>query len=158
MSAPGQGKAPVSGGLARTITLIQGVALYVGAVVGTGVLILPGTAASLAGPASVVAWAFVSILGVPLALTFAALAGRYPDAGGVATFTARAFSPSWGAAVGWFYFFASANGLAVMPLIGAYYASVPLGLGRGGTFLLGASMLAFAVGSNAGGLRVSGWG
>jgi amino acid efflux transporter len=145
-----------SGDLKRTITPAQGVALYVGAVVGTGVLILPGTAASLAGPASVVAWAFVSLLGIPLALTFAALAGRYPDAGGVATFTGRAFGPGRGAAVGWFYFFASANALAVMPLIGAYYASVPLGFGRGGAYLLGASMLACAVASNAGGLRVSG--
>ena len=147
---------PARGGLERTITPTQGIALYVGAVVGTGVLILPGTAASLAGPASVVAWAFVSLLGVPLALTFAALAARYPDAGGVATFTGRAFGPGWGAAVGWFYFFASSNALAVGPLIGAYYAAVLLGLGRGGTFLLGASMLAFAVASNAGGMRVSG--
>jgi len=155
MSTRSRGKVS-SDGLVRTITPAQGIALCVGAVVGTGVLILPGTAASLAGPASILAWAFVSILGVPLALTFAALAGRYPDAGGVATFAGRAFGPGCGAAVGWFYFFASANALAVMPLIGAYYASVPLGLGRGGTFLLGASMLAFAVASNAGGLRVSG--
>ena len=107
--ARGQRKAHVEGGLKRTVTPAQGVALYVGAVVGAGVLVLPGTAASLAGPASVLAWAFVSVLGVPLALTFAALAGRYPDAGGVATFTGRAFGPASGAVVGWFYFFASST-------------------------------------------------
>lgn len=146
----------MEGGLKRTVTPAQGVALYVGAVVGAGVLVLPGTAASLAGPASVLAWVFVSVLGVPLALTFAALAGRYPDAGGVATFTGRAFGPAWGAVVGWFYFFASSTALSIGPLIGAYYAAGPLGLGRGGTFLLGALMLAIAVVSNSGGLRVSG--
>ena len=145
----------MNGGLERTITPAQGVALYVGAVVGAGVLLLPGTAASLAGPASVLAWVFVSLLGVPLALTFAKLASRCPDAGGVATFTSRAFGASWGAAVGWFYFFASSTALSLGPLIGAYYATVPLGLGRGGTFLLRAAMLAFAVASNSAGLRVS---
>src|SRR5215207_5320828 len=93
--ARGQRKAHVEGGLKRTVTPAQGVALYVGAVVGAGVLVLPGTAASLAGPASVLAWAFVSLLGVPLALTFATLASRCPDAGGVATFTSRAFGASW---------------------------------------------------------------
>src|SRR5215213_9113432 len=156
MGSRGQSKAHAEGNLRRSVTPAQGVALYVGAVVGTGVLVLPGTAASLAGPASVLAWAFVSVLGVPLALTFAALAGRYPDAGGVATFTGRAFGPAWGAAVGWFYFFASTTAMSIGPLIGAYYAAGPLGLGRGGTFLLGAAMLAFAVASNADGLRVSG--
>jgi amino acid efflux transporter len=156
MGAQAREKARVEAGLRRSVTPAQGVALYVGAVVGTGVLVLPGTAATLAGPASVLAWAFVSVLGVPLALTFAALAGRYPDAGGVATFTGRAFGTAWGAVVGWFYFFASTTAMSIGPLIGAYYAAGPLGLGRGGTFLLGAVMLAFAVVSNCGGLRVSG--
>ena len=67
-----RGGARAERNLERTIGPAHGVALYVGAVVGTGVLILPGPAASLAGPASVLAWAFVSVLGVPLALTFTA--------------------------------------------------------------------------------------
>jgi amino acid efflux transporter len=128
----------------------------VGAVIGAGVLILPGITAALAGPASVLAWAVVSLLGVPLALTFAALASRYPDAGGVATFTARAFGAGWGAATGWFYFVASATGLVLVPLTGAYYAASPLDLGRSGTFLLAGAVLGAAVASNYGGLRVSG--
>lgn len=71
----------MSGGLRRTITPVQGVALYTGAVVGAGVLLLPGLAASLAGPSSLLAWAFDCALGLPLAFTFARLAARYPDAG-----------------------------------------------------------------------------
>jgi amino acid efflux transporter len=125
-------------------------------VIGAGVLILPGTTAAIAGPASVLAWAVVSLLGVPLALTFAALASRYPDAGGVATFTARAFGAGWGAATGWFYFVASSAGLVLVPLTGAYYAASPLDLGRCGTFLLAGALLGAAVASNYWGLRVSG--
>ena len=127
-----------------------------GAVVGAGVLILPGITAALAGPASILAWAVVSLLGVPLALTFAALASRYPDAGGVATFTTRAFGAGWGAATGWFYFVASATAQILVPLTGAYYAASPLDLGKSGTFLLAGVVLGAAVASNYGGLRVSG--
>ncbi len=124
--------------------------------IGAGVLILPGITAALAGPASVLAWAVVSLLGVPLALTFAALASRYPDAGGVATFTTRAFGAGWGAATGWFYFVASATAQVLVPLTGAYYAASPLDLGRSGTFVLAGAVLGAAVASNYGGLRVSG--
>ena len=46
----------MNNGLRRTVTLPQVVALYVAAVVGAGVLILPGLAATEAGPASVVSW------------------------------------------------------------------------------------------------------
>lgn len=142
--------------LTRTISMPQAVALYVAAVVGAGVLLAPGLAASEAGPASVLAWVFDSLLGIPLALTFAALASRYPDAGGVATFTAKAFGPGMGAIVGWFYFIASATGQIIVPLTGAYYAADALRLGRGATFLLAASIAAAAVLANLRGLRVSG--
>ena len=47
----------------RGIGTGQGVALYLSAVVGAGVLVLPGQTASLAGPAVLVAWAFSCLLG-----------------------------------------------------------------------------------------------
>ncbi len=80
--------------LRRTISVPQGVALYLGAVIGAGVLLLPGLGASQAGPASLVAWAFDCVLGIPLALTFAALAAHSPDAGGVLTYVTHAFGMS----------------------------------------------------------------
>src|SRR5919197_2523109 len=99
--------ADAPGVLQRSITLPQAVALYGGAVVGAGVLILPGVAASVAGPASLVAWGFDGLLGLPIAFTFAALASRFPDAGGVAAFASRAFGPAVGAIIGWVYFLAA---------------------------------------------------
>lgn len=143
-------------GLRRSITLSQAIALYVGAVVGGGVLILPGTAASAAGPSALFAWAFDCLLGLPLALTFAALAARHPDAGGVASFTERAFGPAFGAVVGWFYFIAAATGQIIVPLSGAYYAAGALGWGQGPTFILAAVLLTVAVAANCWGLRLSG--
>src|SRR5207253_4289393 len=64
----GGSNAPVAArGLSPTIGVVQGTALYLGAVLGAGVLILPGAAATIAGPASVVSWTFLSLLGLPLA-------------------------------------------------------------------------------------------
>lgn len=142
--------------LRRSISLTQGIALYVGAVVGAGVLILPGVTASIAGPASVLSWAFVALVGIPLALTFAALAARFPDAGGVATFTARAFGPGAGTLIGWFYFIGAATGMVIVPLSGAYYAAGGFGLGRGATFLIAGLILALGTLSNVRGLQLSG--
>src|SRR5947207_15808491 len=84
--------------MSRTVSLPQGIALYLGAVIGGGVLLLPGVSASLAGPASMLAWLFDGLLGIPLALTFAALASRFPDAGGAASFTSPAFGGGCGPA------------------------------------------------------------
>src|SRR5919198_3627270 len=141
--------------LVRTITLPQAVALYAGAVIGAGVLILPGVAASKSGPASLVAWAFDGVLGIPLALTFAALAGRFPDAGGVAVYTSRAFGASAGAVVGWFYFFGAAVAQALVSLTGAHYAAAALHAGRNATFLIAGAIVGASVTANLRGLRLS---
>jgi amino acid efflux transporter len=139
----------------RVITLPQAVALYVGAVVGAGVLILPGVAAGKAGPASLLAWSFDGLLGIPIALTFAALAARFPDAGGVSVYAARAFGATMGAIIGWFYFFAAAVAQALVTLTGAHYAADALGWGRGPTYAVAGTTLAVAVAANLRGLRVS---
>jgi amino acid efflux transporter len=141
--------------LRRTITLPQAVALYAGAVLGAGVLILPGVAAGEAGPASLLAWVFDGFLGVPIALTFAGLAARFPDAGGVAVFAARAFGDACGAVVGWFYFFAAAVAQALVTLTGAHYAADALGWGVGQAYAIAAVTLVVAVAANLRGLRLS---
>lgn len=142
--------------LTKRIGTAQAVGLYVTAVVGAGVLVLPGNAAAIAGPASIVSWAIDALLGIPLALTFAALASKLPDAGGLASFASRAFSPSVGAVVGWFYFFASCTAQIIVPLTGAYYAASYFDLGASGTFVLAALILAGGVFANLRGMRISG--
>jgi amino acid efflux transporter len=146
---------PAEGGLRRSVTLPQAVALYAGAVLGAGVLILPGVGAGVAGPASLLAWGFDGLVGIPIALTFAALAARFPDAGGVALFVARAFGSAAGAVVGWFYFLAAAVAQALVVLTGAHYVADALGWQRPETFALAGSLLVAAVLANLRGLRLS---
>lgn len=138
------------------IGLLQGVALYTGAVLGTGVLALPALAARQAGPASLLAWAGLVLLSVPLASTFAALAGRYPDAGGVATFAARAFGPRWATVTGWWFYCSVPVGVPVLGLFGGAYVAAATGGGRTTALAVAAALVAVAVAANWVGLRLSG--
>jgi amino acid efflux transporter len=142
--------------LRRTIGLGQGVSLYVGAILGPGLLVLPGVAAEIAGPASLLSWLALAALSVPMALTFAALARRYPDAGGFAAYTERAFGPGLGALAGWLFYLSIPSGSAIVALIAGRYAANALGLGREGIFLVGAALVLVAYGLNVAGLRLSG--
>ncbi|WP_068900654.1 APC family permease [Planomonospora sphaerica] len=134
----------------------QGTALLLGAVLGPGVLALPHLAAAAAGPASIVAWAALLALSAPVALTFAALGGRFPDGGGVAAFAARAFGARTAAVTGWWFYFAVPVGVPAGALIGAEYVSSALGLGAGGTLAVTCGLLAAAFAANHAGLRFSG--
>ncbi|WP_241985936.1 hypothetical protein [Cryobacterium sp. Hz7] len=89
---------------AGSLGLVQGTAPYIAAVLGTGILALPGLAGTAAGPASLVA-VFVSLLSIPVASTFAAPAARYPDPGGVASYVRRALGPTWARTTGYSFFF-----------------------------------------------------
>jgi amino acid efflux transporter len=142
--------------LRGSITLPQAVALYAGAVLGAGVLILPGVAADHAGPGSLLAWGFDGLAGIPIALAFAALAARFPDAGGVAAFAARGFGAAVGAVIGWFYFVAAAVAQALVALTGAHYAADALAWQPEQTFALAGGIVALAVGANLYGLQISG--
>lgn len=138
------------------LTAVQGAALYLGAVLGTGVVALPGLTARAAGPASLVAWAGLVVLSVPLAATFAALAARYPDAGGVATYVRRAFGADAAAVTGWWFYLLLPVGMPAAALIAGYYVADAFGGGRTTALVAGAALVFLAAVTNAGGLRVSG--
>jgi amino acid efflux transporter len=137
-------------------SLPQGTALYVGAVLGTGVIALPALAADVAGPASLLAWLALVVVSVPLAATFAALASRHPDAGGVATFARLAFGDRAAAVVGWCFYFAVPPGASAAALFGAGYVSAALGGGEATTALTAAGLMAVVTVANLAGVRVTG--
>ncbi|NUP33626.1 MAG: amino acid permease, partial [Streptomycetaceae bacterium] len=49
-------KESTTAGRRTGLTALQGTAMYIGAVLGTGVIALPALAADAAGPASLLAW------------------------------------------------------------------------------------------------------
>ena len=138
-----------------SLGLWQGVALYVGAVLGTGVLVLPAIAAETAGPASVLAWLALVVISLPLALVYAALSRDQPDAAGFSGAIERAFGPQWGAVAGWLFVAQAPTGTVVATLIAGKYAASLIGGGRDAAFALGGGLVLLAYLLNVAGLRVS---
>jgi amino acid efflux transporter len=132
------------------------VALYCGAVLGSGILVLPGTAAETAGPASLVAWLLLSLLSIPLALTFAALARRQPVAGGFSAYIVRAFGARVGRIAGWLFLAQVPTGATFVTLLAASYLGAPFGVDRDGAFAIAAAVLVLAYALNLLGLRLAG--
>ncbi|MFG2042231.1 APC family permease [Dactylosporangium sp. NPDC048998] len=132
------------------------VALYTGALLGPGVLVLPGMAAGRAGPASVLAWAALVVLGIPVATTFTALAVRYPSGGGIAATAERAFGPDARTIVGWWFYAAVPLAAAAAALLGGQYVAAALGAGPYTATAVAAAILALVIAANAAGIRLSG--
>src|SRR3954471_19309007 len=130
-------------------------ALYVGAVLGPGVLLLPALAAELAGPASILAWAGLLALSVPLAITFAALGVRMPTAGGTAEYVRSAFGRRAGTATGWWFLSGVAIGAPAVALIGGFYVAELVGGGRSTAVAASAAMVGCVLGANVSGLRTT---
>lgn len=151
-TAPAPGALAEGGGL----TVAQGTALTVGAVLGTGVLSLPALAADAAGPASLLAWLGLVLLSVPLAATFAALGARHPDAGGVATYARLAFGPQAATVVGWCFYAAILIGAPPAAGFAGAYVADALGGGRTTQLLTVAGLIVGVSTMNWFGIRVSG--
>jgi amino acid efflux transporter len=138
------------------LSISQGAAISIGAVLGTGVIALPALAADVAGPASLVAWLLLILLSIPLATSFAALGSRYPDSGGVSTYVRNAFGSKAAAMVGWCFYFAVPVGAPPAALFGGAYVASAFGGGRTTMFATAVALILLVYASNAGGVRVSG--
>jgi amino acid efflux transporter len=148
--------APEAGHRGR-LGLVQGTALYIASVLGTGILVLPGLAAEAAGPASIVAVAAVLVLSIPLAGTFAALASRFPDAGGVASYVRRALGPTAARMTGYWFFFGVCVGAPVVAILGGEYVVAVLGVDRAAVPVIGFAVFLPPFIANWFGVRVAGW-
>jgi amino acid efflux transporter len=133
----------------------QGTAIYVGAILGAGILVLPSLAAQLAGPASLLAWGALLLFCIPVAGTFAALGARYPDGGGVATFVSRAFGRRASAVVGYWFYFALPLGAPATAFVGGQYVAQVLGGAQREALLFAALLVISAFVANALGIRGS---
>lgn len=130
-----------------------GTALYVAAVLGTGILVLPALAASVAGPGAILAVAALALISVPLAATFAALARRHPDAGGVATFARRAFGPTAARIVSYWFFFGTPIGAPIAALMTARYVVAVIGGDAVSTAVIAVALMIVPLAVSAFGVR-----
>lgn len=130
--------------LKKAIKLRHAVALYVSSVLGSGVLVLPGLAAQLAGPASLIAWLILSVASYPFAYTFASLSSRNPQSGGVYAFAKETFGLNVAVVTGWLFAFWFITGAPAATLIAASYLAYAFPMGRLGIFAAAGGILGSA--------------
>ncbi|MFB8147756.1 APC family permease [Microbacterium sp. NPDC056003] len=140
-----------------TLGVVQGTALYIASVLGTGLLVLPGLAAEAAGPASIVAVLAVIGLSIPLAGTFAVIAARYPDPGGVASYVRRALGGTAARMTGYWFMFGVCAGAPVVAVLGGEYVVAVAGIDRAMVPVIAGAILVPPFAANAFGVRVAGW-
>jgi amino acid efflux transporter len=137
------------------LTTSRGAALYIGALLGPGLLLLPGLAAAEAGPASILAWLGLLILSGLFAAVFSALGRHNPSAGGVIGYVTAGLGPRAGLATGWMFLAGVVCGAPIVCLIGASYVTDLTGGGQLARAAVAALLLLTVVGLAAGGLRAS---
>ena len=87
-------------GLARSLGLRHVFVLSTGAMLSSGLFLLPGLAAAEAGPSAVLAYALAGVVAVPAMLSVAELSTAMPRAGGAYYFLVRAYGPAVGTVSG----------------------------------------------------------
>lgn len=140
--------------LKKTIRLREGVFMYVGSVLGTGILVTPAIAANIAGPASLVAWILLSLLSYPIGYTFGALAATYPDAGGLSSFVKRAYGWTAGTVAGWLFVFSFFVGAPIVAIIASSYIITALNLSANLLYPIAFLFMFLTILSNILGIRV----
>jgi amino acid efflux transporter len=137
------------------LTTVRGAALYIGALLGPGLLLLPGLAAAEAGPASVLSWIALLVMSGLFALVFAALGRSLPSEGGVARYVTAGLGERAGRATGWMFLVGVITGAPIVCLIGAGYLTALTGGGQLARAVVAALLLLSVLALAAGGLRMS---
>src|SRR6516165_2712951 len=140
---------------AQHLTTARGAALYIGAILGPGLLLLPGLAAAEAGPASILAWLGLLGLSGLFAAVFSALGRHIPSAGGVMGYVTAGLGSRAGRATGWMFLAGVVCGAPIVCLIGASYVTDLTGGGQLARAAVAAGLLLTVIGLAARGLRAS---
>ena len=91
--------------LERDLGLFSVLAISIGAMIGSGIFILPALALKIAGPAVILAYLLAGVLVIPAALSKSEMATAMPEAGGTYIYIERGMGPLLGTVAGvgtWF--------------------------------------------------------
>lgn len=144
-----------SGSLQKTITLRHAIALYVSSVLGSGILVLPGLAAQIAGPSSLIAWIVLALASYPFAFTFGSLSARNPESGGIYAFAKESFGPHISSISAWLIALWYIAGAPAVTLIASSYVSYAFPISRTGLYIFSSLMIFLAFIINYRGIKFS---
>lgn len=100
--------------LKRSLSLIDVVSLGINGVIGTGIFLLPGIAAGMMGPASILTLLFAGLLSFLIALCFAEVGSQFRGTGGAYLYALRTFGDAPGFVVGWMVLVVTVTAWATM--------------------------------------------
>jgi basic amino acid/polyamine antiporter, APA family len=91
------------GQLRRDLRLVDAIAIGLGAIIGAGIFVVTGVAASVAGPAFIVGLVIAGAVATFNALSSAQLAATYPQSGGTYEYGYQVLNPWLGFSAGWMF-------------------------------------------------------
>jgi len=109
----------------RGLGLFDSTMIVVGAMIGSGIFIVPAEMGRLLGSPGwlLMAWVLTGVLTLAAALSYGELAAMMPRAGGMYVYLREAFSPLWGFLYGWTLFLVIQTGfIAAVAVAFARYA------------------------------------
>lgn len=107
--------------LKREIGLFDATALGIGAIIGSGIFIVTGIVAGIAGPAMVFSIIIAGIIAVFSAMSVAELGAYLPEEGGTYAYAQKLISPFAGFVAGWIWIFSNIFVGAAVSLGFAHY-------------------------------------
>lgn len=144
-----------NGTLQKTITLRHAIALYVSSVLGSGVLVLPGLAAHIAGPSSLIAWIVLSLVSYPFAFTFGSLSARKPESGGIYSFAKESFGLHVSSISAWLIALWYVTGAPAVTMIASSYVAFAFDISREGLYIFSSLIIILAFIINYRGIKFS---
>jgi amino acid transporter/nucleotide-binding universal stress UspA family protein len=114
--------------LERDLGLLEVCAISIGAMVGSGIFILPALALEMAGPAVILAYLLAGLLVVPAALSKSEMATAMPEAGGTYLYIERGMGPMLGtiAGIGTWFSLTFKSGLALVGGVPYVFPEIPV--------------------------------
>jgi APA family basic amino acid/polyamine antiporter len=112
---------PDYGHLKREIGLFDATALGIGAIIGSGIFVVTGIVAGIAGPAMVFSIIIAGVIAVFSAMSVAELGAYLPEEGGTYAYAQKLISPFAGFVAGWIWIFSNIFVGAAVSLGFAHY-------------------------------------
>jgi APA family basic amino acid/polyamine antiporter len=112
---------PEPAGLKREIGLFGATALGIGAIIGSGIFIVTGIVAGIAGPAMIISVLIAGIIALFSAMSVAELSAYLPEEGGTYAYAQKLISPFAGFIAGWIWVFSNIFVGAAVSLGFAHY-------------------------------------
>ena len=116
-----QSDAPGNSHLKREIGLFGATALGIGAIIGSGIFIVTGIVAGIAGPAMILSVLIAGVIAIFSAMSVAELGAYLPEEGGTYAYAQKLISPFAGFTAGWIWIFSNIFVGAAVSLGFAHY-------------------------------------